>query len=68
MREEQNHQQLMARLYAAADSVETTRSLVNDIRQGEGLAYERPELRGLFELVGRASDLLQTLITVERRI
>ena len=62
----QDHRQLLARLYAAADSVETTRSLVSEIRQADGLADERPEVRSLVELVGRARELLQSLIAVER--
>jgi hypothetical protein len=62
----QDHRQLLARLYAAADSVETTRKLVSDIRQADALADERPEVRGLVELVGRAGQLLESLIAVER--
>ncbi|HEX4460577.1 MAG TPA: hypothetical protein VIA18_21510 [Polyangia bacterium] len=61
-----DHRQLLARLYAAADSVETTRDLVSEIRQADGLADARPEVRGLVELVGRARELLQSLIAVER--
>lgn len=62
----QDHRQLLARLYAAADSVETTRNLVSEIRQADALADERPEVRGLVELVGRARQLLASLIAVER--
>ena len=62
-----DHRQLLARLYAAADSVATTRDLVSEIRDADSSADERPEVRGLVELVGRAEQLLQTLIAVERR-
>jgi hypothetical protein len=67
IRQHQDHSQLLARLYAAADSVETTRTLVAEIRAADALADARPEVRGLVELVGRASQLLQSLIAVERQ-
>jgi hypothetical protein len=67
IRQEHDHSELLARLYAAADSVETTRTLVAEIRQADALADARPEVRGLVELVGRASQLLQSLIAVERQ-
>jgi hypothetical protein len=56
---------LLARLHAALESVETTRDLVTEIRQAEPLAHPRPELAGVVELVGRARELLRTVIVDE---
>jgi hypothetical protein len=56
---------LLARLHAALESVETTRSLVSEIRAAEPLRHPRPELAGVVELVGRARELLRTVILDE---
>jgi hypothetical protein len=56
---------LLARLHAALESVETTRNLVAEIRLAEPLRHPRPELAGVVELVGRARELLRSVIVDE---
>jgi len=56
----------LARLYAALDSVETTRGLVAEIRDEQTFTSERPELRGIVEHVARAAELLRSIIVGER--
>ena len=56
---------LLARLHAALESVETTRNIVAEIRQKEPLTHPRAELAGVVELVGRARELLRTVLVDE---
>jgi hypothetical protein len=58
--------QMMARLFAALDSVEATRDLIGQIRQAESFRSERSDLRGIDELVGEARERLRSLIVAER--
>jgi hypothetical protein len=59
--------EVLARLFAALDSVESTGELIGQIRQGESLRSQRGDLRGVAELLGEARELLRSLIVAERR-
>jgi hypothetical protein len=66
MRDPNLRSMTLARLHAALDSVETTRGLVAEIRDGETFTSERPELRGIVDHVVRAAELLRSIIVGER--
>ena len=57
----------LARLVAALEALETTESLITQVRQGETLLSARPEIRDVAEQLSEVGDLLRTVIVSERR-
>jgi len=55
----------LARLHAALDAVENTRSLIGELRQVGSFRSDEPELRSVADLVAAARQALRVLIERE---
>jgi len=54
----------LARLHAALDSLETSETLLREVRQVESFRAQRRELRGAAERIDEAQKMLRELIGV----